>query len=342
MRLAVNEANANVLTVILPTYNAGDHLLPAVQSVLNQTFDNFELLVLDDGSTDGTTSWINSQVHSDPRIVLIERGRHRAEASGAQVCRNLGLQMAQGQMVLFLDSDDVLAVDCLRGRLEVLEADTSLDAVVGQALHFREQPGDMGDDNIWGRWTSDETDIDRFLADDIPWQTSGPLWRREALDKVGPWDEQLQHVGHDHEFHVRALCRGIRVRKIPVVDYFWRVPRKDSLSSLQSFKCRHGDGGMITAYRQIMADVMENGVCTPPRATVMANQVIQLAVLCRNFGGWPSEAEQGVLDAHDHGILGYWKTKACRVLLRCWWRIGGVVPAMSLLSRIPANAIASR
>jgi hypothetical protein len=157
------------------------------------------------------------------------------------------------------------------------------------------------------------------------------------LDRVGPWDERLQHVGHDHEFHVRALCRGLRVHKLPGGDYFCRLARADPLSSLESFKTRYRDGGMIAAYRAILAEVMCSGAATPHRRRLMAGEVIRLAVCCRNFGGSPAVAEQALLDAHRQGLLGPCTTGACRLLLRCWWRISGRVPAMALLNRLASQ-----
>ena len=249
--------------------------------------------------------------------------------------------MSLGETVLFLDSDDLLDPDCLRRRLEVLEADPSLDAVVGQALQFRDQPGDLGNDNFWGQWTEGDDDLNRFLANDIPWQTSGPLWRRAALDRIGLWDESLQHVGHDHEFHVRALCRGVRISRLAGVDYFWRVPRCDSLSSLESFKRRHRDGGMICAYQAILREVVSSGADTACRRRLMAVEVIQLASRCRTFGGSPSVAEQGVLVACRLGLLEPWRAWACSLLLRAWWRIGTRVPAMALLHRLALQTATS-
>jgi glycosyltransferase involved in cell wall biosynthesis len=327
-----------LVSVVVPTANRLSLLSETVRSVQNQTHAHWELLIVDDGSSDGTKKWCISQQEHDPRIRLIERAKHRVDAHGAQVCRNLGLQMAQGEVVLFLDSDDLLAPDCLHRRLIRLDADPSIDAVVGQALRFRHNPGDLGSDNIWGHWLPGQDDLDRFLAHGILWQTSGPLWRRRALDRVGPWDETLQHVGHDHEFHVRALCRGVRMHKLLGVDYYWRVPRKDSLSSLESFKIRFGDGGMISAYRSIMAVVMASGVLTPHRQRLIRAEVIRLAMNCRNFGGSPSLAERGLLDAYGYGLIGPLKISICRLLLRCWWRIGGRLPAMALLNRLAKQA----
>ena len=327
----------SLVSVIVPAYNRLAFLKQTVKSVLGQIFCEWELIVIDDGSSDGTSDWVRAQSCLDSRIHLIERSEFRPACSGAQVCRNLGFQKAAGTSVLFLDSDDLLAPDCLLNRLAHLNADPSFDAVVGQALHFSEQPGDLGTDRIWGRWHPSQDDLDCFLSDAIPWQTSGPLWRRESLERVGPWDESLQHVGHDHEFHVRALCRGLKIARVERVDYYWRVPREDSLSSLESFKTRHRDGGMIRAYQAILHQVVKSGSLTPLRRRLMVAESIRLAVRCRNFGGSASMAEQILLDACNAHLIDRGTTTVCRVLLRCWWRLGGILPSMALLNRLASR-----
>lgn len=327
----------SLVSIVVPTYNRLPLLRRAVQSVFEQSVSCWELVVVDDGSDDGTCLWIRDQLSNESRIHLIERSEFRPTCFGAQVCRNLGLQKAAGTSVLFLDSDDLLAPDCLLNRLAYLNADPSLDAVVGQALHFSEQPGDLGTDLIWGRWQPGQDDLDCFLSDAIPWQTSGPLWRRESLERVGPWDESLQHVGHDHEFHVRAVCRGLKIARVERVDYYWRVPREDSLSSFESFKTRHRDGGMIRAYQAILHQVVNSGFLTPLRRRLMVAESIRLAVRCRNFGGSASMAEQILLDACNAHLIDRGTTAVCRVLLRCWWRLGGILPSMALLNRLASR-----
>ena len=323
-----------LVSVVVPSHNRLALLPSTVASVQAQSHANWQLLIVDDGSSDGTPGWVRRLSQKDCRIQLLERASYRPEAHGAQVCRNLGLQKCAGEAVLFLDSDDLLAPDCLRRRLAVLAADLSIDAVVGQGGYFAERAGDLGLERIWAAWHPDDDDLNRFLANDIPWQTSGPLWRRSALQRVGAWDEQLQHVGHDHEFHVRALCQGISFKKLPGVDYYWRVPRSDSLSAFEAFKAQHRSGGMISAYQAILADVVVSTQATHVRRRLMGREMIMLALQCRNLGGSAAVAERGVRMAVQRGVLQPWVCWTCLLLLRCWWRLAGRLPAMALLNRL--------
>ncbi|ESA36800.1 glycosyl transferase family 2 [Leptolyngbya sp. Heron Island J] len=91
-----------LVSVIVPAYNAAVFLPSVIQSVLAQSYANWELLIINDGSTDNTQEIVNQYCETDDRIQLVSR-----ENSGVSVSRNLGAQLANGELVAFLDSDDL-------------------------------------------------------------------------------------------------------------------------------------------------------------------------------------------------------------------------------------------
>lgn len=99
--LTVSRSECPLVSVIIPTYNRGEYLRRAVDSVLAQTYGNLELIVVDDGSTDETPRYLSSL--SDSRVRVVTRG----ERSNAARARNAGLAVAEGEFVAFLDSDDL-------------------------------------------------------------------------------------------------------------------------------------------------------------------------------------------------------------------------------------------
>ena len=103
------------VSVILPTYNRGHVIQTAIQSVLNQSYKNFEILVVDDGSTDNTPEQITRV--QDRRLQYIRQDLNQ----GAAAARNVGMKAAQGSYIAFLDSDDAWHPDKLRQQLEFLE-----------------------------------------------------------------------------------------------------------------------------------------------------------------------------------------------------------------------------
>ena len=211
-----------MVSVVVPTRNRAHLLSQTLDSVQNQTLSEWECVVIDDHSTDETPTLVRERSAADPRVIyasLPEGSR------GGNAARNLGVARARGEFILFLDSDDLLAGDCLEQRTQELEARPELDFAVWPTLLFEQEPGDSP--LLWNVAT-DEDDLDRFLALDIPWQTSGPLWRRQALVRVGPWKEGLLNW-QDWDFHLRALLAGLRYRWFDTPDTYWRKPRGDSL-----------------------------------------------------------------------------------------------------------------
>jgi glycosyltransferase involved in cell wall biosynthesis len=103
------------VSVTIPTYNRGDMVLDAINSVLNQTFTNFEIIVIDDGSTDGTQQKI-SEIQ-DERIKYYYK-----ENGGVSSARNLGLCQAQGQYIALLDSDDIWPLNYLEKMINALDS----------------------------------------------------------------------------------------------------------------------------------------------------------------------------------------------------------------------------
>ena len=108
------------VTVVIPCYNLGAYVNEAVQSVLDQTYRDFEILLIDDGSTDPITRHLFAS-YRRPRTRIL-----RTENQGLARTRNLGIREAAGRYVSFLDADDVLEPTFLERTVPVLEADPSL------------------------------------------------------------------------------------------------------------------------------------------------------------------------------------------------------------------------
>ncbi len=105
------------ISVIMPAYNAEETVNCAVESVLRQTFSDFELIVIDDCSTDGTLDILRKLAERDPRIIIIENEQN----SGVSHSRNTGVARAEGEWIAFLDSDDMWREDKLELQLRELE-----------------------------------------------------------------------------------------------------------------------------------------------------------------------------------------------------------------------------
>ena len=108
-----------MVAIITPTKNRLELLCETMNSVQAQTFDAWEHIVVDDGSDDGTAEEVQRRAALDPRIRFIRRTGNR---TGANVCRNLGIENSRSDLIVFLDSDDLLRPGCLELRLEIMKS----------------------------------------------------------------------------------------------------------------------------------------------------------------------------------------------------------------------------
>lgn len=247
-------------SIIIPTRNRRDLLEQTLASVLGQSEPDLEAIIVDDGSTDGTLGYLRAAAREDERIRVLRR---RGANAGACAARNQGLIAARSDIIVFLDSDDILEPFALQDRIKALEpagddrapspqthrSDAPIGFLVTQARCFHQTPNDL--DTLWNvdppGVTPDE-DLHRFLARDIPWQTTGATWRRSALLRLGGWDEHAPS-GQDYELHVRAILLGLRYRRLPIYDFHWRKGTADRASvGLASIQAQHW------AYRAVMAE----------------------------------------------------------------------------------------
>jgi glycosyltransferase involved in cell wall biosynthesis len=181
------------VSVIIPVFNGAAYLADAVSSVRTQGCADLELILVDDGSTDGTADVIRRLPQDGLRWVRQDNG-------GPARARNRGLRMAGGGIVAFLDADDLWPAGRLRRQLALLEHDASLDIVLGRTQCVQ-QTADAG-----GRLVLRESGPSFVLL-----SPTAAVFRRRAFARVGEFDEALRY-GEDTDWFMRA-----RERSIPLV-----------------------------------------------------------------------------------------------------------------------------
>jgi glycosyltransferase involved in cell wall biosynthesis len=213
-----------LVSIIIPNYNRA-HLLPeTLDSLIQQTYSNWEAVIVDDCSTDDSIDVLESFAKRDKRIKYISRNRL---PKGAPTCRNLGIENATGEFIIFLDSDDILAPYCLNIRIESFKANPVYDFLVFPMLIFNECPGDTS--LLWNVNTA-EDDLNRFLRNDTPWSVTGPIWKKEGIKKIGGWDEDAL-TWQDWEWHIKAIIHGCTYKKVDALpDSFVRRGANERIS----------------------------------------------------------------------------------------------------------------
>ncbi|SDL61638.1 Glycosyl transferase family 2 [Catalinimonas alkaloidigena] len=220
-----DRAEEPLVSIIVPLYNRAAMLEETIRSVTTQRYTHWELLLVDDGSTDATVEIAASYAQHEKRITLLKRDRL---PKGAPTCRNIGFQHARGEYIIFLDSDDLLAPHCLEQRVQTMQQHPNCDFLVFPMLLFQQHPYD--DDKVWNVDTQ-EDDLTRFLRLDAVWQTTGPIYKRNVIATVGGFHEGLS-CWQDYDLHMRILLSDFSYRKCFAVepDCFYRIHVAESIS----------------------------------------------------------------------------------------------------------------
>lgn len=213
------------VSVVTPTWNRRALLMETMDSVAAQTLESWEHIVVDDGSDDGTREAVAQRAAADPRVRYLAR---TGGTRGANVCRNLGWRAAQSDLVVFLDSDDLLDRDSLALRVQAMQRNQDLDFCVFRTGVFSKTPGDLNRELV-----SEDggDDLLAFLFFETPWQTTAPTWRRAALEKLQGFDETLPSW-QDIDLHVRAISAGQHYLRYPRIDHHMRWHWEDTKVSI--------------------------------------------------------------------------------------------------------------
>lgn len=189
-----------LISIIIPTYNRAHLISQTLDSVLLQTHQNWECIIVDDGSDDNTAAILSEYCKKDSRIQYFNRPEnYKAGGSGA---RNYGLKMSKGHFINWLDSDDLLDFEKLEIDLKSL-LKTNKDFTISQSKYFHIEKDDFN--LVWNERLYSKDPINDFIIFEIGWAACAPLWRRKSLKKYGiKFDENLSN-GQDFMYHILAL-----------------------------------------------------------------------------------------------------------------------------------------
>jgi glycosyltransferase involved in cell wall biosynthesis len=185
---------APILSVIITAFNEGDFLLEAVRSIQGQTFTDWEIILVDDGST-GRTQEVVASLVNEPGVKVI-----RQVNQGVSAARNSGLKIARGKYVGFLDGDDRWHPDKAACHIAVLENDASVDLTYSWWRRIDEQGNDTGRQ---GRPDKNQVHLEDLIKYNLLGSASNVVGRKEALFEAGLFDPELR-AAEDMEFWFRV------------------------------------------------------------------------------------------------------------------------------------------
>lgn len=212
------------VSIIIPSYNADRYVREAVRSALVQTYPNFEVIVVDDGSTDRTRAILA------PFVAAGKVRYFHQENKGLAGARNAGIRAATGKYIAFLDSDDVFLPDKIRRQAEALEAHPDHGACYSDIIHFTDtEPRRY----FHHRYRYPSGDI---FAPLLRRQFVNPLavvLRRDLFDRYGYFDETMRR-SEDWEFWLRIARAGVKFYYLDAPLAHYRMRAAGNLSDLKS------------------------------------------------------------------------------------------------------------
>lgn len=205
------KASFPLVSIVIPNYNCGEFLNDCIQSAINQSYSNTEIIVVDDGSTDDSVEILS---HYEGQIKLIETSNR-----GAAAARNLGISIAEGEFIAFLDSDDWWTLDKISRQVEKMTKDNcdlvycSVNEVTQGTSEVKTDLADYAGDcySYFKKFPSKAI----ILAG-----CSGAIIRASKIDFSGNFDESFEGAAEDWDFF-RRYCRKAKVGFIsdPLLNY---------------------------------------------------------------------------------------------------------------------------
>lgn len=197
-------AHTPKFSVVIPAYNVSAYIADCVNSVLAQTETDFEVIVVDDGSTDDTAQIVSSFV--DPRVHLVRRSN-----GGLATARNTGIRAAIGEFVAFLDADDRWCPEKLAAHRQALEQDPNASVSYDWSVFINKQGERTG---LSMAQTQKVITHEALLLKNYLGNGSTAVVRRSVLEQTGGFDESLRRFV-DHELWVRLAFHGHHFRLVP-------------------------------------------------------------------------------------------------------------------------------
>lgn len=250
-------SNANIkVSIVVPAYNAAPYVEETVASVLNQTFKNIEVIIIDDHSSDNTWSVLQELEAKHPLIISIFKNLKK----GACAARNYGFQLSTGDYIQYLDADDLLSENKIASQLELLLNKSNKTIASG----------------IWGRFYDDIDTVawkQQYINKDFnkphlwlseSWkgkgmgQTSIWLTPRELILKTGEWDEKLL-INQDGEYFSRVLLLADSIQFSNQAKVFYRSGNENSISHSNTFSFPKAES-LLSSYISYKKQVIKVGL----------------------------------------------------------------------------------
>lgn len=205
-----------LVSVVMPCFNDGEYIEESVQSVLNQTYPQIELIIIDDGSDDSNTVAVLTRLREERKCTLLH-----TDHQGVSSARNHGIRHAKGKYILPVDSDDLIEPLYVEKAVEALEEDSQRGAVYCHADLFGE---------LSGKWDLPDYSFDQMLRDNIVFITA--MFYKDDWKAVGGFNENMTCGMEDYDFWIGILELGREIYQLPETFFHYRIKNKSRTTQL--------------------------------------------------------------------------------------------------------------
>lgn len=224
--------NSQLVSIIIPTYNRENLISDTLDSVLAQTYTNWECLVVDDGSTDNTIETLKKYCKNDNRFQYYKRPIGRLK--GANACRNYGFELSKGDYIQWFDSDDLMHKDKLNNKVNLLQK-SEVDFIVCEGIEYKDTISNVICN--WNKISSNNVLFDHVTGS-VNFHTNGPLFKRNFLKNKKLFNEILQRK-QEWEFYSRLLTFSTNYLPLKQKLYYFRIHKnsingKNEITTLKS------------------------------------------------------------------------------------------------------------
>lgn len=193
-----------LVSIIIPTFNRSHLICEALDSISSQTYENWECIIVDDGSTDDTEMVVRKYVKKDARFQFHKRPKERLK--GGNAARNFGFEISNGKYINWFDDDDVMLSKKIERHLEMFCQNELIQATITNSFLYN-----FSTKNAYLPWrnqlhTNDL--LNDFIRLEAGWQTGDVLWKKETLNRLQ--FNELLLSSQDWEFHVKAILLDIK------------------------------------------------------------------------------------------------------------------------------------
>lgn len=207
--------NQPLVSVIMPAYNQAQYIHEAIDSVVNQTYKNWELIIVDDGSPDNVADIVKDYTCKDKRIKFYHTENH-----GVSAARNYAVSQSHGEFIIPLDADDWIGEEYLQKSINRFILHPETDLVYCQWMRF----GDMTSSDPIKYKGYKELLIENSIFNSC-------IYKRKDFDRIGGYDENFKLALEDWEFLIRLLSPSSVVFQIPDIMFHYRI-KNDSRNSV--------------------------------------------------------------------------------------------------------------